>query len=90
MQQVWIRGYTEVQFEGDCQVLINNLNKGLSIVGIYSDIQFQAFKFTKINFLYVNRCNTQVAHNLARFGCNQSSYYADSSSSSLDDKQFVL
>lgn len=81
LQQVWIRGYTNVVMEGDCEILINLVNGApgiLSVANYLLDIHHWASKFVNIQFSFVKRTGNQVAHNLARFGCISSCYYADS------------
>lgn len=80
MQQTWSRGFTQAYFEGDCKILINNINNRLSdvsSVGLLLDIKFWATKFHGIRFDCINRSCNQVAHNLAQFGSVRSSFYFD-------------
>ena len=51
MQQAWIRGYTRVHFEGDCEILINTINGKTSrwdIANLLVDIDFWASKFSAV------------------------------------------
>lgn len=86
LQQAWIRGYTKIVFEGDCDLLITLINEGsnnISIANLLLDIRFWASKFRNIQFTFVKREGNQAAHNLAKFGCGLSSFYSDSVSQPL-------
>ncbi|XP_010463382.1 PREDICTED: uncharacterized protein LOC104744055 [Camelina sativa] len=72
IQQVWIRGFTLVLFEGDCAILINNINGKTTNVAIRSicmDIACWATKFKESRFDFVRRTCNRSAHVLAKYGC---------------------
>ena len=81
LQQIWIRGYTHVIMEGDCQTLIQlvtNSASHCSLANLLTDIQFWAGKFRSIQFKFVKREGNMIAHDLAKLGCNSSCFYSDS------------
>jgi len=80
LQQTWIRGYTHVIFEGDCQTLINLVARSTShgsLANLLIDIHFWEAKFTSCQFKFIRRVGNNIAHNLAKFGCNSSDFYSD-------------
>ena len=83
LQQTWIRGYTQVLMEGDCQTLINLVNGSSShssLANHLEDIRFWANKFASIEFGFIRRKGNKLAHVLAKYGCTDSSFYSDSGS----------
>jgi len=67
MQQAWVRGYRRVQFEGDCEILINTINgltTRMDISNLLRDIDFWASKFLSIMFTFTHRSCNNVAHHL--------------------------
>lgn len=86
VQQSWLRGYTNVIFEGDCEILINLVNGAmghLSLTNHLLDIRFWTSKFSSSQFRFVKREGNQSAHVLAKFGCISSPFYSDSISQPL-------
>lgn len=86
LQQTWIRGFKNVIFEVDSEILIKIMNgsPGISsISNLLADISFWASKFSCIKFDFVKREGNQVAHVLAKFGCVSSPFYANSVSQPL-------
>ena len=83
LQQTWIRGYTQVFMEGDCQTLINLINGTSfhsSLANHLEDISFWANKFASIQFGFIRRKGNKLAHVLAKYGCTYSTFYSGSGS----------
>ena len=81
LQQTWIRGYTQVLIEGDCQTLINLINgtsSHSSLANHLEDIRFWSNKFASIQFGFIRRKGNKLAHVLAKYGCTYSSFYSGS------------
>ncbi|KAL9858945.1 putative ribonuclease H domain-containing protein [Arabidopsis thaliana] len=68
MQQAWIRGYKRIQFEGDCEVLINAINGKTTrceLPSLLRDVDYWALMFSSVVFQFTkNHCNS-IAHQLA-------------------------
>ncbi|XP_020878678.1 uncharacterized protein LOC9300169 isoform X2 [Arabidopsis lyrata subsp. lyrata] len=80
LQQTWLRGFTAVMFEGDCEVLINIINgvsNDIAIDGLHRDILFWKAKFRDVSFVHTNRLCNKVAHSLAKKGCLNRTFYSD-------------
>ncbi|AAC13594.1 contains similarity to reverse transcriptase-like proteins [Arabidopsis thaliana] len=74
MQQVWIRGYKLVQFEGGCEVLINAINGKSSrceIASLLHDIDYWSSKFSSVTFRFTNRLCNNIAHHLVSLQSSQ-------------------
>ncbi|CAL9237847.1 unnamed protein product [Arabidopsis halleri] len=83
MQQVWIRGFKDLQFEGDSEILINAVNGRTihsDLINLIRDIDYWSSKFSSIQFMFIRRSGNSVAHNLAKFSC----FHGDFFSSSVD------
>lgn len=79
LQHTWARGYSKVIFEGDCEVLINNLTgrtKTSSITNLLKDVKYWSSKFKEVRFVFIRRSCNEAAHVLARFGCNTCTFYS--------------
>lgn len=75
MQQTWIQGFTSVLFEGDIEVLINTIKGSTTnreIANLLQDIYYWKSKFISAKFNFINRSCNNVAHHLAKYGCNLS------------------
>ncbi|KAL9294112.1 putative ribonuclease H domain, reverse transcriptase zinc-binding domain-containing protein [Arabidopsis thaliana] len=80
MQQAWIRGYTRVHLEGDCEVLINTINGNTprwDIANLLVDIDFWASKFSAVLFSFTPRQCNSIAHRLASSRVDLSIFQAD-------------
>ncbi|XP_020888401.1 uncharacterized protein LOC110230281 [Arabidopsis lyrata subsp. lyrata] len=55
MQQTWIRGFKCVQFEGDCEILLNMINghsHHCDLVNLLQDIDYWTTKFSSVIFTF--------------------------------------
>lgn len=80
VQQVWIRGYKSVCFEGDCEVLIKVIkgeSKNQAIDNLVTDIRLWASNFDSVCFCFTRRDCNRAAHCLAAYNC-PSGFYSDS------------
>lgn len=57
---VWSKSFLKITFEGNCQILVNDVtndHEEVSILNIYKDIKTWRRKFEKIRFTHILRNN---------------------------------
>ncbi|XP_020875826.1 uncharacterized protein LOC110227063 [Arabidopsis lyrata subsp. lyrata] len=92
MQQVWIRGLKDLQFEGDSEILINAVNGRTihsDLINLIQDIDYWSSKFSSIQFMFIRRSGNSVAHNLAKFSCFHGDFFSRSVDQPLWLKRLV-
>lgn len=69
MQQLWVKGYKKVIFEGDCKLLVNVLNGSTTkfdAINWIHEIQVWGNKFEAIAYSWSHRATNQHADTLAK------------------------
>ncbi|XP_020866161.1 uncharacterized protein LOC110224440 [Arabidopsis lyrata subsp. lyrata] len=78
MQQLWVKGYIRIIFEGDCKLLVNVLNGSTTkfdAINWIQEIQDWGKKFEAIEYSWAHRSTNQPADILAKNQRNALSSY---------------